>query len=108
MNEEKNESLQGSKNDRKTAAPFFAVLAMLTVISFILPLRPSESLVEKRRLAQFPAFSADALWSGDYFDDISLWFSDTFPGRDLYLCRLHARVSPWPQAKPRGQRRPLP
>ena len=85
MNEEKNESLQGSKNDRKTAAPFFAVLALLTVISFILPLRPSESLVEKRRLAQFPAFSADALWSGDYFDDISLWFSDTFPGRDLYI-----------------------
>ncbi len=67
------------------AAPFFAVLALLTVVSFIIPLRPTRSNIEKRNLALFPEFSVEALLSGDYFDDITLWFSDTFPGRETWL-----------------------
>ena len=27
----------------------------------------------------------EALLSGDYFDDITTWFSDTFPGREGWL-----------------------
>ena len=65
--------------------PFFAVLAVLTVVAFILPLRPTQSLAEKRNLAAFPAFSGKSLWSGDYFDQINTWFADTFPGRDAYI-----------------------
>lgn len=67
------------------AIPFFAVLAVLTVVSFIIPLRPTVSYIEKRELAKFPEFSTEALVSGDYFDDISTWFSDTFPGRETWL-----------------------
>ncbi len=67
------------------AAPFFAVLALLTVVSFIIPLRPTRSNIEKRNLALFPEFSVEALLSGDFFDDITLWFSDTFPGRETWL-----------------------
>ncbi len=67
------------------AIPFFVVLAALTVVSFIIPLRPTRSESEKRNLAQFPEFSAEALVSGSYFDDISTWFSDTFPGREDWL-----------------------
>ena len=67
------------------AIPFFAVLAVLTVVSFIIPLRPSVSYIEKRELAKFPEFSLETLVSGDYFDDISTWFSDTFPGRETWL-----------------------
>lgn len=74
------------------AIPFFLVLALLTVTAFIIPLRPTRSYGEKRNLAQFPEFSSEALISGSYFDDISLWFSDTFPGRDGWL-RLAAGVS---------------
>lgn len=67
------------------ALPFLLVLAVLTVVSFIIPLRPTQSQMEKRNLAEFPDFSWDALVSGSYFDDISLWFSDTFPGRESWL-----------------------
>lgn len=67
------------------AVPFFVALCVLTVISFIIPLRPTRSHNEKRNLAEFPDFSWAALSSGDYFDDITLWFSDTFPGRDGWI-----------------------
>ena len=67
------------------AIPFFLVLAVLTVVSFIIPLRPTVSYIEKRSLAEFPEFSVEALTSGDYFDDISTWFSDTFPGRESWI-----------------------
>ena len=65
--------------------PFFAVLVVLTVVSFIIPLRPTVSYIEKRALAEFPEFSVESLASGDYFDDITTWFSDTFPGRETWL-----------------------
>ena len=41
----------------KLAMPFFITLAILTVVSFIIPLRPTQSQMEKRNLAQFPEFS---------------------------------------------------
>ncbi|MBQ6718698.1 MAG: hypothetical protein IJN22_07390 [Clostridia bacterium] len=56
-----------------------AILAVLPVF------RPSYSEVEKRELTKFPEFSIYTLLSGDYFDDISLWFSDTFPFRDGFV-----------------------
>ena len=75
--------------DRKPGAklviPFFVTLGLLTVISFIIPLRPTVSYDEKRELAKFPEFSVSALVSGSYFDDITTWFSDTFPGRQHWV-----------------------
>lgn len=65
--------------------PFFVTMAILTVVSFLIPLRPTQSFSEKRELAKFPEFSLEALVSGDYFDDITLWFSDTFPGREGWM-----------------------
>lgn len=67
------------------ALPFLLVLTVLTVVSFIMPLRPTFSDSEKRKLATFPEFSVEALVSGSYFDDITLWFSDTFPGREDWI-----------------------
>ncbi len=69
----------------KLVIPFFVVLYALSLIAFIIPLRPTYSTIDKRPLTAFPEFSAEALLSGDYFDDISTWFSDTFPGRDGWL-----------------------
>lgn len=70
---------------RKLATPFFAALFLLFLVAFIIPLRPDTSTIEKRELAKFPEFSAEALLNGDYFDGISTWFSDTFPGRESWL-----------------------
>ena len=75
------------QKDKKAfyAAPFFVVLIILTIVAFIIPLRPTLSYSEKRSLAEFPEFSLEALTSGSYFDDISIWFSDTFPGRETWI-----------------------
>jgi hypothetical protein len=63
-------------------AVFFIVFYLITVIAFIIPLRPTYSEAEKRELTQFPKFTINALMSGDYFEGISTWFSDTFPFRE--------------------------
>lgn len=75
----------------KLVIPFFLVMAVLTVVSFCLPLRPTQSQMERRNLAAFPEFSWAALTDGSYFDDITLWFSDTFPGREGWL-KLSSRI----------------
>ena len=75
------------QKDKKAvyATPFFVVLIILTIVAFIIPLRPTRSYNEKRNLAKFPEFSVEALASGSYFDGISTWFSDTFPGRESWI-----------------------
>lgn len=69
----------------KLTIPFFLTMAVLTLVSFSISLRPTQSQMEKRNLAEFPEFSVEALTSGSYFEDISTWFSDTFPGRESWL-----------------------
>lgn len=71
------------RGSRVKAAIFFTVLYAMTALAFIIPLRPTESVAEKRQLAEFPEFSVNSLLSGDYFADIDTWFADTFPFRDL-------------------------
>ena len=56
---------------RKMAAPFFTVLFALALIALIIPLRPTESMREKRRLAEFPKLTAKTLLDGDFFDGVS-------------------------------------
>lgn len=73
------------KQTLRRSLPFYAALAALTVFAWILPLRPSYSLLEKRELEKFPEFSTEALITGDWFDGINLWFSDTFPGREGWV-----------------------
>ncbi|MDD6855895.1 MAG: DHHW family protein, partial [Oscillospiraceae bacterium] len=73
------------KESVKPVLPFFLVLALISLISAIIPLRPTVSYEEKRELAKFPEFSPEAFVSGSYFKEIDLWFSDTFPGREQWL-----------------------
>lgn len=64
---------------------FILALAILFVMSFDISRRPSFSESEKRELAEFPKFSFSSLADGEYFDGITLWFSDTFPFRDTFV-----------------------
>lgn len=68
----------------KIAVSFFMTV-IISTICLIMPLRPTVSETEKRELAKFPEFSFSAFFSGDYFSDISLWFSDTVPFRDSLM-----------------------
>lgn len=73
------------KKQRRRAVPFFVCLFSLAITGACTFLRPTESARERRMLAEFPDFSGEAFLSGEYFSDISLWYSDTFPGRDTWL-----------------------
>ena len=86
----KNDQNNGQNNKKltrrqKMAIPFFVALAVLSVVAFIFPLRPTQSMAEKRMLKEFPSFTPSAFFSGEYFSEISLWFADTFPGRDQLI-----------------------
>ena len=85
LHEQKQKPQHAAKRRGRPAAVFFVLLAVLTVVAFLIPLRPTRSYSEKRSLTPFPAFSFVALASGDYFDGIGAWFSDTFPGREAWL-----------------------
>lgn len=64
---------------------FIVLLAAGFLLSLMLPLRPKNSESEKRDLTPFPTLSVKALASGEFFDGINLWFSDTFPFREAMV-----------------------
>ncbi len=45
-------------------------------------LRPEISETEKRELTDFPTLTVDGFLSGEFTDGVSLWYADTFPGRE--------------------------
>ena len=65
--------------------PVIIVFAAVTVIAWLIPLRPTMSDSENRNLERFPDFSVGVLLDGSYFDDISVWFSDTFTFRETWI-----------------------
>ena len=62
----------------------FLILLTFAVLAFTLP-KPTISEREKRDLATFPAFSLDAVLSGEWMRDFELYFSDTFPFREDFV-----------------------
>ena len=47
--------------------------------------RSTYSELEKRELAKFPEFTFERLKSGEFTRDISAWFSDSEPYRDVFM-----------------------
>ena len=80
MSENNNKSKSKHSPGWELTVPFFLALAILTVVSFIVPLRPTQSYTEKRNLAEFPEFSWEALYSGssgiDHEHSVSLRVTD--------------------------------
>lgn len=64
---------------------FVVLLSAGCVVGFLTFLRPTVSESEGRPLTSFPSFSIKAFLSGDYTSQISLWYSDSYPGRDAML-----------------------
>lgn len=61
------------------AAVLFGTVAVLNLVQTD---RPTVSETEQRELAKMPEFSFEALTDGSYFQDLSLFISDTFLYRD--------------------------
>ncbi len=74
-----------NKKNTKLALPFLALLIVGMIACAIPSLHPEVSQSEKRKLAHFPKLTFGVVISGDYFDDLTLWFSDTFPGRENWI-----------------------
>lgn len=58
-----------------------AVFLTVAVLMAVLP-RPTESELENRKLTEFPTFSWEAYWSGEFNEQISEYYNDTVPYRD--------------------------
>ena len=61
------------------------LLSCLFVLGVLLPLRPGYSDAEKRELKKFPAFSVQGLFAGTYFQDITAWYQDSYPGKEEWM-----------------------
>ena len=64
---------------------FRRVLILLCLLGLIIPLRPEQSKLEKRDLEQFPSLSVQGILKGNFFEDVSTWYADTFPFREKLL-----------------------
>lgn len=73
------------KRRRRSNAAYLASLLVtfeaICMGLLILP-RSTESITEKRELAEFPELTPDSYFSGDFAEGVSEWFSDTVPFRD--------------------------
>ena len=81
-NTDKNASL-------KKSIPFLIVLCTITVLAWLIPIRPTFSNSENRSLQEFPDFSFNTLITGEYFTSIETWFSDTFTFREDWVTEFN-------------------
>lgn len=61
-----------------------AVIAVMGAAAVFLP-KPTVSEYEKRELATFPEFSLERLFSGEFTEQLDLFFADTFPAREKFV-----------------------
>ncbi len=66
------------------AAVFFAIIAVIATVSFILP-KKEYSELENRYLAKAPGLSANSYFSGDYTRGLSDYLDDSFPMRKNWI-----------------------
>ncbi len=64
---------------------FYIILLVFMVTGLLLWLRPKESTLEKRKLAEFPSVTVEGLWKGDFFKGVTTWYTDTYPMRETML-----------------------
>ena len=55
--------------------------ATAAVLLLVLP-RSTESLIEKRKLAEFPKFTLESYFSGDFTAGVATYYDDTVPNHD--------------------------
>lgn len=65
-----------------TVRVFYATLFIISFIGLLFWLRPKTSDVEKRELTRFPTPTVSTFFNGEFFNQISTWYADTFPFRE--------------------------
>ena len=92
MNDTNNKTPRPAVSDKAKTLGLLIPAAVLC-IGFLLGLcwfiRPTESETEKRELTKFPTFTIESFLSGEFTDQVSLWYADTFPGREGLIRAYH-------------------
>lgn len=90
--QEKQTSPRPLVSDKAKLAGLFLSL-LLFCAGFLVGLcwfwRPASSETEKRNLTEFPSFRISSFLSGEFTDQVSLWYADTFPGREGMIKAYH-------------------
>ena len=60
-------------------------ISLFGLIGLLFFLRPTHSDIEKRDLTPFPEVSITRVLDGSFFSDLSLWYGDTYPLRELFV-----------------------
>ena len=66
-------------------AVLFIVLLTIGGAASLTMKKASISEMENRKLTKFPKFSDSALWSGEYFKQLDLYYADNFPLRNKWI-----------------------
>ena len=64
---------------------FAGILVIFMVIGLCMFARPKISETEKRKLAEFPAPTAQTIWDGGFFTALQTWYTDTYPLREAMI-----------------------
>lgn len=64
---------------------FAGVMLLGAFLGLLFFARPKTSEKEKRSLAKYPSFTMKTFLNGEYFSDVSTWYSDTYPFRDALV-----------------------
>lgn len=64
---------------------FAGALFLLFFVGLLFFFRPARSESEKRELTKFPRLTFSTLLSGEFFDGVSTWYADTYPGREALV-----------------------
>lgn len=71
---------------RKISIRIFAVMMLVGgVTGMLFFFRPDRSNVEMRELTKFPKLTLSSVLDGSFFSELSLWYSDTYPMRDVLI-----------------------
>lgn len=81
---QKNNAKQTKARDGLLIVISAVFIAIFAVLIWLLP-HESFSADENRTLAEFPAFSLEALTNGDYTADIGSFYTDQFPARRFFV-----------------------
>ena len=76
---------RAKRANQRTVTIFMVLLYLFTLISLIIPLRPTYSELEQRNLTKFPTPTLATLSNGEFFEGVNTWFADTFPFREQFL-----------------------
>ncbi len=93
MNQKENKTPRPPVSDKAKALGLI-LPTLLLCVGFVVGLcwfaRPTVSESEKRELTKFPAFTMDDFLSGRFTDGVSVWYADTFPGREGLIKAYHS------------------